>query len=104
MYHHTLKQLLKDIYSSFNNEDIVIWGTGSFGLKVLELLIDFNLCNNVKAFCSTYQDKNNKILGIQVLIAEEAIKKNPNARFIIASEYVSDFLSSELYKNSDIKI
>ena len=104
MYHHTLKQLLKDIYSSFNNEDIVIWGTGSFGLKVLELLIDFNLCNNVKAFCSTYQDKNNKILGIQVLIAEEAIKKYPNARFIIASEYVSDILSSELYKNSDIKI
>ena len=95
-FYKTLKESLHIKYSQFSNADIVIWGTGELGLKLFKLFIDFDLAQNVKAFCCSEVAKEQKILELPVLSAKEAREKFPQAVFIIASIYYKEILNSGL--------
>lgn len=45
----------------FNNEKIVLWGTGSLGKLRLKLFRKYGMSDNVVAFCNTFHNGSSEV-------------------------------------------
>lgn len=86
---------LEDCYKKYNNEKIVLWGTGSLGKLRLKLFRKYGMTDNVVAFCNTFHNSllEVSIDGCRELSPYQALEKYPDAIFIISSDFYDDIIS-----------
>ncbi|MDY6322593.1 MAG: FkbM family methyltransferase [Succinivibrio sp.] len=85
---------LKTIYEQFATDDIIIWGTGTYGKFICRLLKSFNLTNNIKGFCNSFcKNEDTYLEGYKEYSPISAFKNYPKAVYIIASDFSEEILN-----------
>ena len=76
------------------NKEIVIFGTGVCGKKVVEYLEKNEIKSNIVCFCDSNCDlEKGEVMGVPVSKPDEACKNYPNADYLMSGKF-----SGEMYK------
>lgn len=76
-----------------NDNDIIIFGTGKCGRKILEYLQVNQKEKNIQGFCDSDKEKIGCYIDkIPVFYSVEAFKKFPNASYLISGRYAEEML------------
>lgn len=81
-------------FKKFQKFNLIIWGTGVYGLDILNILEEFGLAQNVKGFCNSFfkDGQLDSINGYAVRSVSNSIQKFPDALYIIASDFYAEIL------------
>jgi len=77
------KRELKDAISK--SENLIIYGAGRFGDKVMRILYNEGLYDKISCFAVSKATDTGRIAGKSILLIDEALKKYPDAIVIIAT-------------------
>lgn len=79
-------------------EKLVIWGCGDVGSNLLRRLLEQN-ADNIGCFCDNNPGKQGEtLMGHKILPPQEAVKKYPNALFVITAYNHTDAIKEQLLK------
>lgn len=80
-----------------NHENLVIAGSGTYGLRLFEMLEAEGIASTVSCFCDNSRERHElKIRGRDVLSVEEAALRYPSAHYIITPRYYENELLQQL--------
>lgn len=89
-----MKLVVRAELAKFENNDLVIWGSGFFGEYIYSLLSSLELNINIVCFCNSFQqdDLDVYLRGKPILSSKKATELFPNAVYFIASQSYRDIL------------
>lgn len=89
-------KVLYDILQAVNHQQVIIFGSGKLG-KFFHALLESRKSGLALAFCDNNCELwNTKLQGIFILKPEEAVKKYPDAVYVIVSKYHIDEMKEQL--------
>ncbi len=90
------KEFLQSIFRTIENHNVVIFGCGKWG-RFCHILLENNRCKTVLAYCDNNQGLwETAIQGIPVMNPEQAVKRYPEAYYVIANKYSVQELKAQL--------
>lgn len=92
------KRQIANILEAVNNREIVIFGCGKYG-KFLHALVLKHGSGKVVGYCDNAAGlQQNKIWGLAVFRPDDAVRKYPDACFVVANRYHSEEMKQQLIK------
>ncbi len=72
-------------------DNLIIFGAGSYGRKILEYLRQNGREKNIVGFCDSDKEKaGSRMEGISVYQLAEACQRYPDAAYLIAGKYITE--------------
>lgn len=93
-YVSDIEAMMRSFYSQYVNDDIVIFGTGSYGRMLCSFFSKIGMGKNVVAFCDNNQSAWGQHIGdVLVESVDTVSEKYPEAIYLIASGFYKDIVA-----------